>query len=121
MLREIKPHVAKSNPMLYAQNRLDQFLINRSLLYIALRQNYLNWKLKVGPEGIAKRKYVDYKLNQKALDQFQLNIELFIDCARNIGAEPIIMTQGRLIGSNNEKDHLAVSLLPRLKLLYHED
>jgi len=105
LLRELKPHASKSNPLLYAQNSFDQFLITHSFLYIFLRHNYLTWKLKVGPEGAAGERPDRYELNQMALDQFQLNIELFIDCARNIAAEPVIMTQGRLIGFHNEQDH----------------
>jgi len=103
LLREMKPHAPESNPMMYCQNSVDCFLVEHSRLYLVLRQGYLKKRLGVGLEGAAQRKRKEYVLTQKALDQFRLDIELFVDCARNIGAEPILMTQGRLIEATNEE------------------
>jgi lysophospholipase L1-like esterase len=104
LLREFQPYTPESNPLLYAQNSVDQFLIEHSLVYVVFRQSYLNAKLKVGLEGASRKTEGTYQIHPRALKQFQLTLELFVDGARNIGAVPILMTEGRLIGPHNEKD-----------------
>lgn len=102
LLREMKPHVPEDNPLLYYQNDFDRFGGERSWLYTLLRYRYLNWKLKVGLEGAVPQKKKDHRIAPEALDQFRLDIELFVDCARNIGAVPVLMTEGTLIRKDNQ-------------------
>ena len=40
-------------------------------------------------------------LNPNGFRQYQLAMKMFVDLARNIGAEPILMTQARLVHGSN--------------------
>lgn len=102
LLRDIMPYTPRDDPFLFYKNDFDQSLGEKSLLYAFLRYSYLNWKYKPGLEGAAQKKEVTYQINQCAVDQFRLNIAMFVDCARNIGAVPILMTQGSLIEKDNQ-------------------
>ncbi len=101
LLRELTPYEPTTNPLLYYENNVDQFLGDYSYLYSFLRYEFLNFKFKVGLEGASKIKDKIYKLNQRALDQFKLDMELFVDCARNMEAQPILMTEGTLLHQEN--------------------
>lgn len=43
-------------------------------------------------------------LNPGGFRQYQLAMEVFVDLARNIGAEPILLTQARLVHESNNLD-----------------
>ena len=103
LLRELQPYTPRNDPFLFHQNKLDQYLDDHSYLYTFLRLKYLKWKYRPGLEGAAKDTKKEYKLNPDAMDQFKLSLEMFVDCARNIGATPILMTEGTLIQKDNEK------------------
>ena len=103
LLRELQPYNPGNDPFLYHQNILDQYLDEHSYLYTLLRLKYLKWKYRPGLEGAAKDTKKEYKLNRDAMDQFKLSLEMFVDCARNIGATPILMTEGTLIQKDNQK------------------
>jgi hypothetical protein len=65
-----------------------------------LRRIYYTTKLKIGKEGIKKADDTQNSiesLNPNGFRQYQLAMEVFVDLARNIGAEPILMTQARLV------------------------
>jgi len=59
------------------------------------------------------------ELNQAALRQYGLNLEMFVDCARNIGAIPILMTQARLVTRANT-DEQRKRIRYGFQLLTHE-
>ena len=103
LLREVKPYVPDDNPFLYYKNRPDRFCGEHSLLYNFLRYVYFNVKYKPGLEGAARIKKKDYAINPNALAQFKMNVEMFVDCARDAGAVPILMTQGSLIRQDNQE------------------
>ena len=42
-----------------------------------------------------------YHLTPRQLDQFRLNLETFVDLARNAGAVPVLVTQARLVADGN--------------------
>ena len=70
-----------------------------SHLYTVLRRIYYKLMLKIDREGARKtgdRQSSVSSLNPNAFRQYQLGLEVFVDLARNIGAEPILMTQARL-------------------------
>jgi len=107
-LRRLKPYEAASNPFLYYDNPLDQFLGERSLLYCFARTQYFNWKIKPGMEGSRRRKgETSAEVNPVAEAQFKLNLELFVDAARNINAVPVLMTEASLVGQDKDHGRLA--------------
>jgi lysophospholipase L1-like esterase len=102
LLRDAKPFQEKSNPFLQYQNGIDRFFGTRFLIYNFFRYKFLKVKYKHGPEGAVPVKQTTSQINPQALNQYQLNLELFIDCARNVGAVPLLMKQPRLISADNE-------------------
>lgn len=40
-------------------------------------------------------------ISELGLKQYRLNMETFVDIARNIGAEPILMIEARLVTPDN--------------------
>jgi len=102
LARTAHPYEAKNDPFLYYKNSVDKNLGEHLLLYSFLRYSFLKWKYRLGLEGAAPEKKVEYNIAQRALEQYKLNIQMFVDCARNIGATPILMTEGTLITKDNE-------------------
>jgi len=99
LLRQVQPYVEDSDPRLNYQGRLDRFLCEHSQLFVRIRQRYYDWKLKADLEGaVAQREGTfDFDLQEEALKQYKLNVQLFVDCAKDIGAVPVLMTEPRLI------------------------
>ncbi len=74
----------------------------RSKLYLELRYRYLG--RKYGSEGL--RPAVDPadmfdEFSPVALQQYRLNVQTICDLARNVGAVPVLCTQGRLVHPDN--------------------
>jgi len=103
LIHQFKPFQKGRDPRLSYQNWLDKILCRYSQLYERLRSRYYNWKLNLGKEGIKPRGDVGSIITEKSLEQFQLNLEMFLDLARNINAVPILMTQARLITPDNSE------------------
>lgn len=104
LLREMVPYTKKSNPMLNYHGKFDKFLSDHSYVYTFIRQEYYQRTFDVGTEGAKRQKHKYYyatNISQKGLNQFKLNVELFVDAARNIGATPILMTQARFLTNEN--------------------
>lgn len=101
ILRFFKPYIESLDPLLNYQNSIDRFLCEHSQLYVRLRTRYYSWRLKRTDQGIEPAgEYLD-KVSDLQLTQYKLNLEMFIDLARNIGCIPILMTQARLVTENN--------------------
>jgi len=76
-------------------------LLGLSEMYSQMRLRYLNWKLKVDSEGVAPEGSYANTYSSWATRQYKLNIQLFVDTCRNIGATPVLLTQATLISSSN--------------------
>jgi hypothetical protein len=102
LLRDFAREDVPADPRTTYQNALDRFLCNVSQLYVRLRDRYYTWKLRVGDEGM-KPAGDDYSgtISASALAQYKLNVETFVDIARNIGAEPVLMIEARLVARDN--------------------
>lgn len=101
ILRSFKPFRKEDDPRVSYKSWLDQFLSGKSQLYIFLRSAY--YKTQIGVEGKKERKLIS-SFGDLGPKQFRLNIETFIDLARNIDAEPILMIQPRLYSQGMPKD-----------------
>lgn len=71
-----------------------------SQVYQQGRRFSLQARNKVWAEGYVEQTGLDV-INETALNQYQLNIELFVDIAHNINATPILATQPRLVDKDN--------------------
>lgn len=102
----IGPDVQSTDPRFNYQNEIDRLLCESSQVYVKLRHRYYNWRLRGGTEGrIPEKPESESSLqsSEYGLKQYKLNWNLFVDCARNIGAVPILMTQPRLVSPNNSE------------------
>ncbi|MFC1498500.1 SGNH/GDSL hydrolase family protein [Verrucomicrobiota bacterium] len=105
--KKIGPYISKMDPRINYNNRMDGFLCEKSQLFVHLREIYYWWKLQLGPEGSKQRlpKENITEIYQSALDQYKINLQMFVDLARNIKAEPVLMTQARLVSPYNTSAH----------------
>jgi len=111
------------DPLLYYHNALDEFLSETSQVYVRLRQKYWFWRLGVNSEGATKQWRHDlsswelhpivespsknqYGFYDSSVEQFRLNVETFIDVARTIGTEPILVQEARLVAADNDATQL---------------
>ena len=101
LLRQYRPYNDRDNPLLEYQNLFDRLLCELSQLYVRLRYRYFLWKYPFGLEGKKVASGTTSEIAQTALRQYQLNLEMFVDLARNIGAVPILMTEARLADSHS--------------------
>ena len=106
-LRTIRPSARGLDPRIKYTNFLDRWLCEGSQLYTVLRRIYYKKKLKFGKEEMRTAGYTQNSietLNPGGFRQYQLAMEVFVDLARNIGAEPILLTQARLVHESNNLD-----------------
>ena len=103
LLRAFKPFARTDNPLATYQNWLDELLCRYSQLYVRLRQRYYAWVINVDTEGAVPKGDTLDKISEKGLAQYKLTLQTFVDLVRNIGAEPILMTQCRLVSPTNDE------------------
>jgi hypothetical protein len=101
LLRDFAREDVPDDPRTTYQNPLDRLLSNTSQLYVRLRSRYYTWKLRLGDEGMKPAGSYEGELSEAAIKQYELNIETFIDIAKNIGAVPIPMIEARLVSRTN--------------------
>lgn len=97
------PHDERADPFRYYRGPVDRFLAH-SQLYVKLRNQYYVWKVGVGSEGRMEPASPADSYDPLALRQYRLNLELFVDAARNVGAVPVLMTQATLIGADTAEE-----------------
>ena len=90
----------------YSHNEINLFkkTIDKFQILLRLSSIFSVANLDNGPEGRYSKKYVGEQrsvISKYALDQYELNIENFIDICRNIDSTPILITQPRLVDRNN--------------------
>lgn len=95
-----RPYDEAADPFRSYRGPIDRLLSN-SQLYVKLRNRYLIWKLNVGNEGAAPASELAASYSPLAIRQYRLNVELFVDASRNIGARPVLLTQPSLIAAEN--------------------
>jgi lysophospholipase L1-like esterase len=103
-LRTLRPSLLGFDPRISYANVIDRWLCEWSHLYTVLRRAYYKTQLKIGAEGVQNsgdRQDSIATLNPNGFRQYELAMEVFVDLARNIGAEPILLTQARLVHESN--------------------
>jgi len=118
ILRQLNIYAGKEDPLLNYRNSIDRFLAEHSQLYVRLRTRYYLWKYKVTDEGIEPPGDYTDKISNTALQQYRLNIAMFIDLARNIHAIPILMTEPRLVMENNNDSQKSLIKYRLVKLTH---
>lgn len=128
LIREMLP--LRQNPLLYYQNGVDEFLSEISQIYVRLRQKYWFWRMGMGDEGATRDWRMEELGHWKVQDiieapernafgfydyspeQLRITTQAFIDIARIINAEPILVLEARLVAPENSDQE-------REKLGYH--
>ena len=99
LLRAIRPLDPERDFRIRYVNALDEVLCEVSQLYVRIRYVYFNyrWKRKIGPEGSIPDNRQNRQITQLALNQYRINLEAFVNLARDIDAVAILITQPRLV------------------------
>ena len=92
----VQPHDPKADPFQNYAGPVDR-LLGHSQLYIKLRNRYLLWRYPLGLEGQVADDQLRDRFDPWALRQYRLNVELVVDGARNLGSQPILLTQATLV------------------------
>jgi lysophospholipase L1-like esterase len=116
LLRSAAPYEARERVYFEYQNGFDRFFSEHSQLYNRLRFRYYSFRLGVGPdnvapEGVLRRLPADDSIADSAVAQFRMNIETFVDVARNAGAHPILALEARLAATTNTSDDITMMRL----------
>lgn len=104
LLSLMKPYCEREDPRIHYTGNLDRLFCNISKLYLLLRSHYYRSRLDIGGEGRLPPGDPVEKLSPAALRQYRLNVEMFVDLARNIGAVPVLVLQARLVHRNNTEE-----------------
>mgnify|MGYP001304020477 CR=1 FL=1 len=112
ILRTLKPIGDGSDPRLRYNNWLDRLLGNYSQLYTRLRQQYYDWKYNIGPEGQMPEWEPTTAFGDMGPSQYRLDVETFVDLARNAGSEPVLMIEPRLATADSTEAE-------RARIYYH--
>lgn len=92
----VHPHDPAADPFQNYRGTVDR-LLGHSQLYIKLRNRYFLWRYPLGIEGQVAASELSDSFDDLALRQFRLNVEMVVDASRNLGAEPILLTQATLV------------------------
>lgn len=95
-----REEIYTESPLLHYTSGVDRFLCETSQVYAHLRQEYYAWRERRQPQ-VSEEFAHSNEVNFEHLKQYRLNVELFVEAARNIGAVPILMTEPTLISPAN--------------------
>lgn len=103
-----------SNPFMYYSGPMDRLLCT-SQLWVRLRTRYWRWRLgEIGLEGLHRNRGDRLARENPLLDaypqwgprQYALDLRLITHAIREIGATPVLLTQGRLVAERNSPSDL---------------
>jgi lysophospholipase L1-like esterase len=83
------------------RNSLDHLLCRTSQLYVRLRERYYSWKYRAAPLRHDPEEGYTSTLSETALRQYKMNVQTFVDVARNAGAAAILVSHARLVTRDN--------------------
>lgn len=93
------------NPFIYPQNAIDGALASISQAYVRIRNRYISWRL--GPIGLegpvegARGTEAGTSITESGREQLRMNVGLFVDAVREVGAVPVLVAQSRLVDGRN--------------------
>lgn len=99
----VAPHDPTADPFQNYRGPVDRLLAH-SQLYVKLRNRFLLWRYPLGIEGQVAEGELRDDFNAMAPEQFRLNVEMVVDTSRNLGAEPILLTQATLVTAQTSEE-----------------
>lgn len=103
LIDQFTPYNPQTDPFRNFLGPVDRFL-GHSQLYVRLRKRYFRWKLNPGEEGKRPAEEPIRPGSSLGLRQYRLNLELFVDAARDIGATPVLLTEATLVSATNTEE-----------------
>ena len=82
-----RQEIFTESPLLHYTSGVDRFLCETSQVYAHLRQEYYAWKSRREPAVSEEFAHTD-EVNFEHLKQYRLNLELFVQAVRDVGAVP---------------------------------
>ena len=119
LLRSMQPYDDSRDYRINYTSGIDRFLCHHSKLYLAVRTWYYDETMRVGFEGKVPAGEYRSEIAEEPADQHRLSVQMFVDCARNIGAVPILIKQPRLVARDNTEEQRR-RIKYRYQLLTHE-
>ncbi len=101
LLRLLTPY--QGNPLVDYQGSLDRHLSEISQVYVRLRQRYYRQRIHFGKEGRLPEGEITSYLSPRALAQFRLTVDTFVDLVRNASSTPILISEARLVTRTNSE------------------
>lgn len=86
----------EADPLRSYQGILDELLCS-SQLYVKLRTRYFLRKINLGAEGVIPGGSTVDSYGPLAVVQYRLDVQLFVDAARNLGITPVLLTEATLV------------------------
>jgi len=122
---QTRPHAIRENPLASKVNIFDE-LFGDSVVYRKIRDNI--WKNRLGisderkgAEGITNlEKSADYDVN-RGFEQYRNNITSIASIIRNIGAQPVLAIEERLVHENNNDEHKKLIDYFRISVKSHDE
>jgi lysophospholipase L1-like esterase len=100
ILRSLKPLQQKLDPRLFYRNPVDEFLSEHSQLFVRIRRKYYDITFPADEEGrVHESPALDF-IPSEGIEQYRINLLMFAEAARNIGATPVFITQPTLVTMN---------------------
>ena len=96
LLRAVRPYDPDRNPLMSYRGTLDELLAS-SQLYVKARNHVLSRRQSLGVEGVMGSGELGSEWGPLGPAQLRLNLHLLVDACRNVGAVPILATQGTLV------------------------
>lgn len=95
LLRLLKPRDPNTDPRVNYQGAFDQFMTEHSCLYNLIRMELYAKRIKEETPVIIRP--TETKIANNAVRQYQMNVETFVAAIQNIGAQPVLIIQPRLM------------------------
>ena len=105
--RQYRAYRPERNRFNRASGRLDGALAGASHLYRHLRLRFLLWNHRDEREGRRPSGPREPRALPAQLEQFALDVATFVDVVRNAGAEPVLLTEARLVAAGNDETQRA--------------
>ncbi len=116
-LYSIKPYHPSEAPKRVYRNSVDRFLGEHSVLYTHLRSRFYS-HLEDLETAKSKEETALETLDERAIEQYRLTVELFVKLSEMIDATPVLVTQARLVSDSNTKKE--IEEITRASNLTHE-
>jgi lysophospholipase L1-like esterase len=97
LLREYKPR--GTDYRFHYVGVIDSLLCEYSQIYVKTRNRYVLWQQAYDQDQALLSEF-----DHKNVEQYSLLVKLFVDCARNMNASPILMNQARLVTRTSDAE-----------------